>query len=98
MESVYNGMEFGEDWTFFLRTGRLGIPLFIHTGTNLGHAKTFEIREQHFYNPGDPDRELLNVTDARADWGAGVREQPDGTQVIREGLNATRITPILVEA
>ena len=86
MESVYNGMEFGEDWTFFLRTGQMGIPLYVHTGVNLGHAKTFEIREEDFANPLN-DQPLHYMQSPSRDWGPGVHKNPDGTVRIMDGSN-----------
>ena len=38
-ESVYNGMEFGEDWTFCLRAQQMGHPIHVHTGIPIGHVK-----------------------------------------------------------
>lgn len=96
MESVYNGMEFGEDWTFFLRTGAQGFPLYIHTGVNIGHAKTFEIREQNYANEGNPQTEVLDITWA-PDPTAGVLEMPDGTVRIMDGLNPVMKTNLAPE-
>lgn len=38
-ESVYKGLEFGEDWTFCLRAARVGLPIHVHTGIHVGHVK-----------------------------------------------------------
>lgn len=38
-ESVYQGMEFGEDWTFCLRAAQAGFPIHVHTGVRIGHVK-----------------------------------------------------------
>lgn len=38
-ESVYNGVEFGEDVTFCLRAAQLNIPVHVHTGVTIGHVK-----------------------------------------------------------
>jgi hypothetical protein len=96
MESVYNGMEFGEDWTFFLRTGAQGIPLYIHTGVNIGHAKTFEIREEHFDNPKNTEAPV-NVTHAEGDFGPGMRKSDDGSIRAQQGMNHLKITPMNAE-
>ncbi len=39
-ESVYLGREFGEDWTFCLRAGRLGFPIVVNTKAQVGHMKS----------------------------------------------------------
>lgn len=39
-ETVFNGNPMGEDVTFCLRAGSLGFPVFVHTGIEIGHAKT----------------------------------------------------------
>lgn len=39
-ESIHNGNPMGEDVTFCLRAGLAGFPLFVHTGIEIGHAKT----------------------------------------------------------
>lgn len=36
---------YSEDLTFCLRAGALDIPIFVHTGVQLGHIKTYEITE-----------------------------------------------------
>jgi hypothetical protein len=51
MESVYAGMEFGEDWTFCMRAANIDIPVHCHTGVDIGHAKTFEIRRENYAFP-----------------------------------------------
>lgn len=38
-ESVYGGVEFGEDWTFCLRAAQIGVPIYVHTGVEVGHVK-----------------------------------------------------------
>ena len=38
-ESIYLGREFGEDWTFCLRAGRLGYPIVVNTNAQVGHMK-----------------------------------------------------------
>ena len=96
MESVYKGMEFGEDWTFFLRTGAQGFPLYVHTGVNVGHCKTFEIREQNYENSENSMTEVLDITYAPEPV-AGVVTMPDGTVKIMDGLNPVMRTNLAVE-
>src|ERR1051325_3042762 len=36
-ETIYQGHEYGEDWTFCMRLKQMGIPLYVHTGIKLGH-------------------------------------------------------------
>lgn len=41
-ESVYKGVkEIGEDITFCFRAQSVGIPIYVHTGAQLGHVKPF---------------------------------------------------------
>jgi hypothetical protein len=36
-----SGAEYSEDWTFCVRAGRLGIPVHVHTGVEIGHRKPY---------------------------------------------------------
>lgn len=40
-EGTIDGKVCGEDVTFCLRVGALGLPVFVDTGVRLGHAKTY---------------------------------------------------------
>ena len=44
-EGQYAGKEFGEDWTFSVRAGRLGFPIYVNTGAQIGHLKTVEMND-----------------------------------------------------
>lgn len=44
-EAAFNGNPSGEDVTFCLRAGALGIPIHVDTGVRLGHAKTYLLTE-----------------------------------------------------
>lgn len=45
-ESIRNGAEFGEDWTFCMRAQSLGFPIHVHTGIKLGHVKPHVLDEE----------------------------------------------------
>lgn len=49
-ETQYKGREFGEDWTFCIRAGVCGIPIFVHTGASIGHEKPVILDEQVWRN------------------------------------------------
>jgi hypothetical protein len=49
-ESVHQGHEYGEDWTFCMRLKQMKVPLYVHTGVKLGHIKTQNYDEQHYEN------------------------------------------------
>lgn len=48
-ETIYQGYEWGEDWTFCMRLKQMNIPLYVHTGIKLGHVKT-HLYDEEFYN------------------------------------------------
>ena len=52
-ESGGNGKPVGEDITFCIRAGILGIPVHVHTGVRIGHHKSHLLTEDEF------DRQLL---------------------------------------
>jgi len=45
-ESVRNGREFGEDWTFMLRCRKQGYPVYVNTAAKIGHIKSIEMNEE----------------------------------------------------
>lgn len=45
-ESVYKQHPFGEDWTFCLKVGQMGKPIYVATAAKTGHMKTFELNEE----------------------------------------------------
>lgn len=47
-ESVYKGVEFGEDWTFCLRAQQIGYPIHVHTGIKCGHVKPRIVDEDEY--------------------------------------------------
>lgn len=53
-ESVYKGLEFGEDWVFCLRAGQLGYPIHVHTGTTIGHVKPRIVGIKEFMAQREP--------------------------------------------
>ncbi len=44
-ESVHNGREFGEDWTFCVRVRQMGLPIYVNTAVEIGHMKAVELNE-----------------------------------------------------
>jgi hypothetical protein len=44
-ESIYKGVEFGEDWTFMLRAGSMGYPIIVNTNAKVGHQKPIVLDE-----------------------------------------------------
>jgi GT2 family glycosyltransferase len=48
METVHAGREFGEDITFCLRANALGIPVYVHTGVEVGHVKPFVMNAESY--------------------------------------------------
>ena len=44
-ESVYGGVEFGEDWTFCMRAMQQKIPIVVNTAAKLGHMKLIQMDE-----------------------------------------------------
>lgn len=48
-ETVFQGHEYGEDWTFCMRLAQMKVPLYVHTGVKLGHVKT-QLYDEQFYN------------------------------------------------
>lgn len=48
-ETVHQGFEYGEDWTFCMRLKQMGIPLYVHTGIRLGHDKR-HVYDEEFYH------------------------------------------------
>ena len=47
-ETEYDGDPVGEDLTFCLRAGQLGIPVHVHTGVRIGHHKSTVLTEDVF--------------------------------------------------
>lgn len=47
-ESVHQGHEFGEDWTFCMRLKQMGVPLYVNTAVKLGHVKTQNYNEAYY--------------------------------------------------
>lgn len=45
---VINGMDIGEDICFCLRARQCNIPIYVHTGIQIGHEKTQIITEESF--------------------------------------------------
>lgn len=45
-ESMYAGLEFGEDWTFCLRVRKEEIPIYVNTNAKVGHMKQIELNEE----------------------------------------------------
>ena len=45
-ESVHNGFDFGEDWTFCMRARMQGLPIYVNTAVQLGHMKAVCLTEQ----------------------------------------------------
>ena len=45
-ESIYKGVEFGEDWTFCLRARVMGYPIIVNTNAKVGHQKPIVLDEQ----------------------------------------------------
>lgn len=44
-ETVYAGIDFGEDWTFCMRAQQTAIPVHVHTGIKIGHIKPAVVDE-----------------------------------------------------
>lgn len=44
-EQVIDGRAFGEDLSFCLRAGAAGIPVYIHTGVQVGHQRVMQVGE-----------------------------------------------------
>ena len=44
-ETVYAGIDFGEDWTFCMRAQQVGVPIHVHTGIKIGHVKPAVVDE-----------------------------------------------------
>ena len=93
METVYAGMEFGEDWTFCVRAAKIGIPIYCHTGVNLGHCKTFEIREENYFNPmkGVPAHPLQDLPNHLQPNVEIIGEKGTDPQVMKRPQQLTRI-------
>lgn len=49
-ETIKDGHEYGEDWTFCMRLNTMGIPLYVHTGIKLGHIKVQNHDEEYYQN------------------------------------------------
>jgi hypothetical protein len=49
-ETVFQGHEYGEDWTFCMRLKQMKVPLYVHTGIKLGHVKTVLFDEEYHQN------------------------------------------------
>lgn len=47
-ETTHKGGEFGEDVTFCVRARHLGYRIYVHTGVQLGHCKTFQLTAAEF--------------------------------------------------
>jgi len=47
-ETALNGAPMGEDVTFCLRAGMLGIPVWVDTGLPIGHMKSYELTEAKY--------------------------------------------------
>lgn len=52
-EGILGGQPSGEDVTFCLRAGVLGFPVFVHTGVQIGHAKTTVLTAQMYAEQRD---------------------------------------------
>lgn len=47
-ETEFNGAPCGEDMTFCFRLAKLGIPLHVHTGAEVGHQKAYILTQQMY--------------------------------------------------
>ena len=46
VEGLSKGVQFGEDIAFCMRANAIGYGVFVHTGVQTGHLKTFELNEE----------------------------------------------------
>ena len=45
-ETIYNGQEFGEDWSFCMKVRRRDWPIYCDTGVQMGHVKSVVMDEK----------------------------------------------------
>lgn len=54
-ETEHLGKPVGEDLTFCIRAGLLGVPVHVHTGVRIGHHKSHLLTEEGFLAQPDPE-------------------------------------------
>lgn len=61
-EDIFDGVIYGEDFFFNMRTAQMGFPTYVHTGIQLGHYKTICVRREMLDSGLDivmPDQESV---------------------------------------